>query len=59
MRVVSVGLLGVVGSLLAACAPGKSHTRPTAILPLKTLRLYETGVGYFERAGNVQTSGDM
>lgn len=59
MRVVSVGLLGVFGSLLCACAPGKTHSRPTAILPLKTLRLYETGVGYFERAGQVQASGDM
>lgn len=59
MRVLLLGLVGVLGSALCACAPGKSHTRPTAILPLKTLRLYETGVGYFERAGQVQASGDM
>lgn len=42
---------------LVACTP--AYTRaPTSlsILPLRTLRLYETGIGYFERAGNV--SGD-
>ena len=39
------------------CTP--TYTRaPTSlsILPLHTLRLYETGIGYFERAGSV--SGD-
>lgn len=33
--------------------PGKPGQTGT-ILPLKTLRLYETGVGYFERSGSVE-----
>jgi hypothetical protein len=40
---------------LSACTP--AYTRaPTSlsILPLRTLRLYETGIGYFERAGSVR-----
>ena len=39
---------------LSACgAAGAPPARPASILPLRTLRLYETGVGYFERAGVV------
>lgn len=40
---------------LPAChAPVRAPTYAgTAILPLKSVRLYETGVGYFERAGSV------
>ena len=36
-------------SLLGGCAASQTDTQ--RILPLKRLRLYETGVGYFERTG--------
>ncbi len=32
-------------------APTRAVARAPAILPLRSLRLYETGVGYFERSG--------
>lgn len=50
-------LLPLLG-LLPACTPAYTQTasRSLSILPLRTLRLYETGIGYFERAGSV--SGD-
>lgn len=40
---------------LSACTPAYVRA-PTSlsILPLRTLRLYETGIGYFERAGSVR-----
>ena len=43
----------VVALVIALCATGcvSSSTTPSAALPLKRLRLYETGVGYFERSG--------
>jgi hypothetical protein len=43
-----------LGAGLAAlsCACGAAPT-PTPILPLRSLRLYETGVGYFERSGSL------
>lgn len=45
----------ILGFVLAATAGCASTSRPRApsILPLRTLRLYETGVGYFERSGSV------
>lgn len=47
-------LLPFLLSALPAChAPLRAPTSATAILPLKSVRLYETGVGYFERAGSV------
>jgi hypothetical protein len=47
--------LGVgLAALTCACNPA-AISRPT-ILPLRTLRLYETGVGYFERAGSLDGS---
>jgi hypothetical protein len=44
--------------MLAACGTREPEALPqrSAVLeplPLRTLRLYETGVGYFERSGNV------
>jgi len=46
----------VLLALTAACAVPQADA-PTAtspeILPLRTLRLYETGVGYFERSGTL------
>jgi hypothetical protein len=45
-------LMPFVGAL-AACHGGAPPRNPASILPLRTLRLYETGVGYFERTGAV------
>ena len=36
------------------CASGRG-AGTTSVLPLRTLRIYETGVGYFERTGKVPT----
>ena len=49
--------VGVVGLLaLAGCAePRTPASSPPTILPLTKLRLYETGVGYFERSGAVDS----
>jgi len=43
------GLAAMGLALLSACGAGTtpSPATPAAILPLRTLRLYETGVGYF------------
>lgn len=47
-------LLPVLLSALPACqATMRAPTYTATILPLKSVRLYETGVGYFERAGSV------
>lgn len=47
-------LLSLSLAALPAChAPLRAPSSATAILPLKSVRLYETGVGYFERAGSV------
>ncbi|MGK3968984.1 hypothetical protein WMF38_36685 [Sorangium sp. So ce118] len=45
--------------LSAGChlTPAASPAAASA-LPLKKLRLYETGVGYFERSGNISSSSD-
>jgi hypothetical protein len=48
---IALGLTLVSG----ACAPAVSQP-PASILPLRTLRIYETGVGYFERAGSLDGS---
>ena len=47
-------LLGV--GLLCACSSTPAPQDPATILPLRTVRLYETGVGYFERTGTVSPS---
>jgi hypothetical protein len=46
---IGVGL----AALTCACGPATTSTALSSspILPLRTLRLYETGVGYFERSG--------
>ncbi|WP_433929921.1 hypothetical protein AB3662_39280 [Sorangium cellulosum] len=45
--------------LIAGChAPPAASPAVASALPLKKLRLYETGVGYFERSGNISTSSD-
>lgn len=40
---------------LSGCAASTAQT-PSNVLPLRSLRLYETGVGYFERSGQVAAS---
>jgi hypothetical protein len=52
-------LLAGVGlaALTCACSSTTTLQTPDAILPLRTLRLYETGVGYFERSGTLTGSG--
>ncbi|WP_437657853.1 hypothetical protein [Sorangium sp. So ce1182] len=54
-RAAALGIL----VLSAGChvTPAASPAAASA-LPLKKLRLYETGVGYFERSGNISSSSD-
>lgn len=55
----SVLVLVSCASFMPACTPAEApppaasapSRRDATILPLKSLRLYETGVGYFERSG--------
>jgi hypothetical protein len=56
MRDVTLAL--VIGTLsLCGChAQQPPPQLPSSILPLRTLRLYETGMGYFERTGQVPAS---
>lgn len=49
--VTAVSLCAVVA--LSGCASAKPVVALPSVLPLHTLRLYETGVGYFERSGSV------
>jgi hypothetical protein len=44
---------------LAACGGIAEGPPAKDVLPLKTLRLYESGVGYFERSGNLSSSSSM
>ena len=55
MRFRSSCVVGLV-ALLVGCHGEVAPQGPDSILPLRTVRLYETGVGYFERSGTV--SGD-
>jgi len=53
---------GIVGLMLgamtlAACTGEAPPKTPATVLPLKNVRLYETGVGYFERTGAANPSG--
>jgi len=48
----SVGL-SVGLSFLAACGAPTKLVHDATILPLRSVRLYETGIGYFERAGTL------
>lgn len=53
-------LLSALGALLfttlTGCHAGEAEGAKAPILPLKTLRLYESGVGYFERSGTPEGS---
>ncbi|MGK3999596.1 hypothetical protein [Sorangium sp. So ce1024] len=54
-RVVALSLL----VLSAGChAPPAASPAAASALPLKKVRLYETGVGYFERSGDISPSSD-
>ena len=48
MRALSLGI-----GLFALCGCAAQSSTASTILPLAKLRLYETGVGYFERSGTV------
>jgi hypothetical protein len=50
--------LVVLGCLLAGCHVSRPPAAPaSAILPLAAVRLYENGVGYFERQGVLSAGG--
>ncbi len=50
----------LLGSLALGCArTARAPTTADAVLPLRTVRLYETGVGYFERAGTLAAGGGV
>lgn len=42
-----------VAAFLLGCQSAAPSQTPASVLPLRTVRLYETGVGYFERSGTV------
>ncbi|MGH7297098.1 MAG: hypothetical protein ACRELB_19325, partial [Polyangiaceae bacterium] len=54
-----IALVAGVGLAALTCACGSTTTlrTPSSILPLRTLRFYETGVGYFERSGRLAGGG--
>ncbi|MCB9605639.1 MAG: hypothetical protein H6716_03555 [Polyangiaceae bacterium] len=56
MRWMSLVVVGVALSSMGCAAKQKSAAQP--VLPLTTVRLYETGVGYFERAGTLEGGTD-
>jgi hypothetical protein len=51
-------LAAVALSSLGCAATGPTNPAAGSVLPLRTLRLYETGVGYFERTGKVPSRTD-
>ena len=59
-----LGLLGPISILsMVGCALGPPRTAPSArapsnSLPVRSVRLYETGVGYFEREGRLTPGAD-
>ncbi|MDI1451521.1 hypothetical protein [Polyangium sp. 6x1] len=46
-------------ALLATSGLAAAQTSPKPPLPLKTVRLYESGVGYFERSGRVSQDAGL
>jgi hypothetical protein len=52
-----VGALGAAAALvMCACGP-PAAVGASPVLPLRSLRLYDAGVGYFERSGRVAAGG--
>lgn len=60
MRSFTLAAFGVAALLSATGCASIAPSSPGAgaVLPLRTLRLYETGVGYFERSGKVPARAD-
>jgi hypothetical protein len=58
MRHASLALLLLLVPACHHVPPAASPAAP-AILPLRTLRLYETGVGYFERSGSASEATSL
>ena len=50
----TVACVVAAAALLLTC-PVQAQERPAQPLPLKRARLYETGVGYFSRAGKLNS----
>jgi hypothetical protein len=44
---------------LSGCGASAGSTTRNSVLPLKSLKLYETGVGYFERSGTLSRDQSM
>ena len=55
MRITAPRLL-LLSLLAAGCGGTHASAPPAAILPLTSVRLYETGLGYFERSGTLSPS---
>jgi hypothetical protein len=57
---IHLAAIGAVSLVLSACHAPVGPESPADILPLQHVRLYETGVGYFERSGTLSnTSGSL
>lgn len=52
-----IGVAPLVGC--TPSQPARSAQEAQQVLPLRTLRLYETGVGYFEREGKLDSDSSM
>ena len=52
-------VLGCLVLLLPACSATPGPESAASVLPLKKVRLYETGVGYFERSGTIAAESDQ
>ncbi|MBK8994673.1 MAG: hypothetical protein IPM35_02830 [Myxococcales bacterium] len=53
MRFLAFSLLLPVLGLASGCQTSAQSSAPASVLPLRSLKLYETGVGYFERSGTL------
>lgn len=53
MRFLAFSLLVPALALVSGCQASGQSSAPPAVLPLRSLKLYETGVGYFERSGTL------
>lgn len=60
MRATFVSIVSLSALLLVSgCNASTRSAQGASVLPLKTLKLYETGVGYFERSGTVSEDDSM
>ncbi|MBK7582684.1 MAG: hypothetical protein IPI67_21115 [Myxococcales bacterium] len=53
MRILAFSSLIGALSLVSGCHAQVESAAPASVLPLRSLKLYETGVGYFERSGRL------